>query len=117
MTRTDGRGQWTRARAGLVKDEAGVAQHLSGIFLDINEEKHVEETLRARESHLRSILETVPDAMVVINSSGIIQSFSTAAERLFGYSEQEAIGRKQRVGRRDLSLHPAGGAERELTNA
>src|SRR6185437_1983364 len=52
----------------------------------------LEETLRTRESHLHSILETVPDAMVVINSNGIIQSFSTAAERLFGYSEQEAIG-------------------------
>lgn len=92
VTGPAGRNQWIRARAGLVKDEPEVAPHLSGIFLDINEEKQVEETLRTRESHLRSILETVPDAMIVINSSGIIQLFSTAAERLFGYSEQEAVG-------------------------
>ena len=92
VTGSAGHSQWIRARAALVKDEAGIAQHLSGIFLDINEEKQLEETLRTRESHLHSILETVPDAMVVINSNGIIQLFSTAAERLFGYSEQEAIG-------------------------
>ena len=41
--------------------------------------------LRAREAHLRSILDTVPDATVVIDEKGIIQSFSAAAERLFGY--------------------------------
>ncbi len=46
-----------------------------------------------REAHLRSILDTVPDAMVVIDEHGIMQSFSSAAERLFGYTTAEAIGR------------------------
>ncbi|MFK4509170.1 PAS domain S-box protein [Bradyrhizobium daqingense] len=87
-----GRGQWIRARAGLVRDEAGVARHLSGIILDIDEEKQVEEALRTRETHLRSILQTIPDAMIVIDGHGIMQLFSTAAERLFGWSEHEAIG-------------------------
>jgi two-component system sensor kinase FixL len=86
-------GQWIRARGGLLRDEAGVPRHLSGIFLDVDEEKQLEEALRTRESHLRSILDTVPDAMIVINGYGIVQFFSTAAERLFGYTEQEAIGR------------------------
>ena len=43
-------------------------------------------------AHLRSILDTVPDAMVVIDDSGRIMSFSKAAERLFGYAESELIG-------------------------
>ena len=47
----------------------------------------------AREAHLQSILDSVPDAMVVIDISGIIQSFSAAAERLFGYSSGEVIGK------------------------
>lgn len=46
-----------------------------------------------REAHLRSILATVPDAMVVIDEHGIIQSFSATAERLFGWTAPEAIGR------------------------
>ena len=90
---TAGADQWLRVRGGLIRDEDGVPRHVSGIVLDIDEEKRLEETLRMRESHLRSILDTVPDAMIVINGYGIIQFFSTAAERLFGYAEQEAIGK------------------------
>ena len=40
----------------------------------------------AREAHVQSILDTVPDAMIVIDERGIMQSFSAAAERLFGYA-------------------------------
>jgi two-component system sensor kinase FixL len=50
------------------------------------------EALRAREAHLRSILNTVPDATVVIDEKGIIRSFNAAAERLFGYKELEILG-------------------------
>ena len=46
----------------------------------------------AREAHLRSILETVPDAMIVIDERGYILSFSAAAERMFGYLEDEVLG-------------------------
>ncbi|WP_455570326.1 PAS domain-containing sensor histidine kinase [Xanthobacter agilis] len=48
--------------------------------------------LLAREAHLSSILSTVPDAMVVIDERGVMQSFSATAERLFGYSAEEALG-------------------------
>lgn len=49
--------------------------------------------VEAREAQLQSILATVPDAMVTINERGIIQSFSAAAQRLFGYRPEEAIDR------------------------
>jgi two-component system, LuxR family, sensor kinase FixL len=49
----------------------------------------------AREAHLRSILDTVPEAMIVIDERGIIQSFSSAAERLFGY--QASVARGQNI--------------------
>lgn len=44
------------------------------------------------EAHLRSILDTVQDAMVVIDDEGAIVSFSAAGERMFGYAESEMIG-------------------------
>ena len=44
------------------------------------------------EAHLRSILATVPDAMVIIDEQGIILSFSAAAEKMFGYAEAEVVG-------------------------
>ncbi len=106
---SEGRAQWIRTRAGAIKDETGKVRHLSGIFLDIGEEKQLEETLKSRESHLRSILDTVPDAMIVIDGHGIIQLFSTAAERLFGYSEHEAVGMnvKELMPEPDRSRHDA----------
>lgn len=49
--------------------------------------------LVAREAHLKSILDTIPDAMIVIDPKGRIQSFSSAAERLFGRQANEVIGK------------------------
>jgi len=46
---------------------------------------------------LRSILETVPDAMVVIDRHGTIQQFSKAAERLFGWRAGEVCGQNVRM--------------------
>jgi len=84
--------KWIRACGSVVRDHQGVARHLSGLMIDIDGQKQVEDALRTREGHLRSILETIPDAMIVIDGSGIIQFFSSAAERQFGYLEREAIG-------------------------
>lgn len=51
------------------------------------------ETLQAREAHLRSIMDTILDAAIVIETNGVIISFNGAAERQFGYSADEVIGK------------------------
>jgi two-component system sensor kinase FixL len=51
----------------------------------------------AREAHLQSILDTVPDAMIVIDERGSIQSFSAAAERLFDYTPAEVLGKNVKL--------------------
>jgi two-component system, LuxR family, sensor kinase FixL len=53
--------------------------------------------LAALQSHLVSILESVPDGMIVIDETGLILAFSKAAELLFGYTSKEVIGRNVRV--------------------
>ena len=50
------------------------------------------ESIFAREAHLRSILETAPDAIVVIDEKGCMLSFSASAEQMFGYKEEEVLG-------------------------
>ncbi|MDH6265126.1 PAS domain S-box-containing protein [Rhizobium sp. SG_E_25_P2] len=67
------------------------------INTEISEIKDIQVDLAAREAHLRSILDTVPEAMVVIDEVGRITSFSTAAERLFGYMADEVEGRNVRM--------------------
>jgi two-component system sensor kinase FixL len=52
----------------------------------------VPEVDRDQPAHLRSILATVPDGMVVIDAAGSILSFSATAERMFGFSESEVLG-------------------------
>ncbi len=53
--------------------------------------------LLEREAHLRSIFDTAPEAMIVINERGIIQSYGASAERLFGWRPTEVIGRNINV--------------------
>jgi two-component system sensor kinase FixL len=48
--------------------------------------------LEAAEARLRSVLQTVPDAMIIIDEQGRIESLSATAERLFGYPLAEAAG-------------------------
>ena len=45
------------------------------------------------EALLQSILDTVPDAIILIDKAGAIQSFSSAAERMFGWTAAEVAGR------------------------
>jgi two-component system sensor kinase FixL len=75
-----------------VYDHAGRIAGASKIARDITAAKRDADELIKREALLGSILETVPDAMVVIDERGIVQSFSAAAERMFGYAASEVCG-------------------------
>lgn len=50
------------------------------------------DTSTQAQAFLRSILATVPDALVVVDERGAILSFSPAAQRLFDYSPRDVIG-------------------------
>jgi len=63
------------------------------VIRDVTEQRAWERQLSASANQFRSILATVPDAMIVINDAGKILSFSAAAERLFGFTEAEVRGR------------------------
>ena len=56
------------------------------------ETQRTSEVLHRREAHLQSVLNTVPDATIVIETDGVIVSFNAAAERQFGYTKEEAVG-------------------------
>lgn len=55
------------------------------------------EDAETRAAHLKSILDSIPDAMVVIDDGGLMHSFSAAAERLFGYGAAEILGKNVKI--------------------
>jgi two-component system, LuxR family, sensor kinase FixL len=80
-----------------IRDDANRIIGASKIARDITETRRAMAELAAREAHLRTILDTIPDAMVVIDERGTIQSFSVAAERLFGFRAAEVEGRNVKM--------------------
>jgi two-component system sensor kinase FixL len=72
--------------------EDGALRGFGKVISDVTDQRAAERELSGNAAHLRSILSTVPDAMVVIDEAGRIMSFSAAAERLFGYAEAEITG-------------------------
>jgi PAS domain S-box-containing protein len=69
----------------------GKAAGLVIVFRDMTERKRAEEKRRESEAHVQAILNTAADAIITIDSHGIIRSVNPASERLFGYAAAEMI--------------------------
>jgi len=75
-----------------IHDDSGAIIGISKVVRDLSESQRMNLELQSREALLQSILETVPDALVVANDRGVVLSFSSAAQKMFGYSAAEMVG-------------------------
>ena len=91
--RKDGRLIQISLTVSPIRGETGQIVGAAKIARDITEARRAQAALFEREAHLRSILDTVPDGMIVTDDHGIMQSLSVAAERMFGYTADEVRGR------------------------
>ena len=78
-----------RARRAAARDD-GVLGSQVGQFVA---RRHAEEEVRASESRLRAMLEAALDAVVTMDHRGRVLGWNHAAEAIFGYRADEAIGR------------------------
>ncbi|HKX40255.1 MAG TPA: PAS domain S-box protein, partial [Burkholderiaceae bacterium] len=76
-----------------LRDAAGRVHGVFGISTDITDRKRAEDALRASEERTRLIVDTALDAVVTMDSEGIITGWSPQAETTFGWSSSEALGR------------------------
>lgn len=72
--------------------EQRVLERTLELETEIEERKKAEGSLKVREMELQQVLELAPDGIIVIDRLGTITKFNHAAEKLFGWSKDEAIG-------------------------
>jgi len=80
--------------AAPIRAENGKLIGVVLIFRDVTEIRRAERSLRASEARKSAVLQTALDAIVNIDHDGNIVDFNPAAERMFGYARDEAIGRE-----------------------
>ena len=90
--RKDGEWIWVHDRAYRTYERDGV-RYADGVLSDITERKRVEE-IRER---LAAVVESSGEAIIGKTLDGTINSWNPAAEKLFGYSSSEAVGRPMRM--------------------
>ncbi|MEO9893327.1 PAS domain S-box protein [Aurantibacter sp.] len=71
----------------VISDESGNVVELIGTCQDVTQQ-------RMAEIKFKGLLESAPDAMVIVNDKEIIQLVNKQAVKLFGYSSEELIGKK-----------------------
>ncbi len=89
IVRLDGSIRWIWARSYPVRDKQGQVLRFAGIAEDVTERKSLEQD-RAR---LAAIVEHAEDAMVSMSLDGVVISWNEGAERQYGYTDEEMIGR------------------------
>ncbi len=82
------------------------------ILRDVTQRRRDEEALRASEARTRSILDNMLGGLITVSARGLIESVNPAAQRIFGYAEEELAGRPL-----SLLLPPAEDAQAFLGDA
>jgi len=85
------------ARLAISEARVGSRRLFTGFLQNLSAQKEAEGQLKAEREQLRSILETAPDPVIVIDERGRIQSFNSASEATFGYSAGEVIGKNVQI--------------------
>jgi PAS domain S-box-containing protein len=93
ITRPDGGVRFLYGRGAVVCDRTGRSVRLIGAVLDITARKEAEEALRRANDSLQAVIQSAPLAILSLDPEGIVQTWNPAAERLFGWTANEVIGR------------------------
>jgi PAS domain S-box-containing protein len=67
------------------------------VATDVTDRKAAEEAVQANEEKFKSLLQSAPDAMVIVNQNGEIVLVNSQTERLFGYTTAELLSSKVEV--------------------
>src|SRR5262245_28321914 len=92
IRRKDGVYRWFKTRAVGLRNSGGKIIKWFGSNMDIDDQKHAEESLRASKERLAGIVSSAMDAIITVDDDQRIVLFNEAAERMFGCLAAEALG-------------------------
>ncbi len=81
---------WIKTLGKVIFDDKGVPLRMLGTMMDITDQREAD----ARIVELAAIVESSDDAILSISMDGTITSWNAGAQRLYGYAQEEMIGRK-----------------------
>ncbi|MFC3051982.1 response regulator [Kordiimonas pumila] len=85
---------WVQVNVSLIRDGSGVPSHAVAQFIDVTEARRSRLIVEKSEAHLQAVLNNAADAIIAIDSESNIITFSASAEKLFGYSSCDILGKK-----------------------
>ena len=77
----------------VVQNEKGEILGMVGVAIDITERKQVEHELQAKEAHLSTLIQTIPDLIWVKDTNGVYLTCNKMFENFFGAEASEIIGK------------------------
>ncbi len=84
---------WGRATGSVIKDEAGETLFRMGLTEDVTERRLAERAIREGDEKFRSVVGTTSDAVISIDSAGMVVAWNPSAERVFRFDESEILGK------------------------
>jgi two-component system cell cycle sensor histidine kinase/response regulator CckA len=89
----DGRRGWAEVKTAFVRDRETRPIGIVGISRDITERKRMEDELRSTNEILVALIQASPLSIVSLDLDGRVTKWNPAAERTFGWKEEEVMGR------------------------
>jgi PAS domain S-box-containing protein len=97
IIRKDGTRRTLRVSAAPIRDRLGRIIAGAATYHDITERKRAEEAIRQTNDRLHALIQASPAAIMVLDAEGQISLWNPAAEEIFGWKTEEALGQKYQL--------------------
>jgi PAS domain S-box-containing protein len=88
-----GNEKWVWEQGQALRDENGEVLALEGFITDITPLRQTENALRESEARFRTLIQSAKDGVILGNEKGLIVGWNTGAANIFGYEEEEILGK------------------------
>jgi PAS domain S-box-containing protein len=92
--RRDGSKYWADVVLTAIRDQHGTLRGFARVARDLTERRQTMEAIRRSELRTRAIIETALDAVVLMDANGTVHEWNAAAEKMFGYEREQALGKQ-----------------------